>query len=290
MIKIVLSNSKLFSKISKINSIKNYFSFNLKYLKDLREEDLFSSIIDEIKLPNGSFKTTRTNRFIDLDQEIIKLLNIEKKYKIHDVAVSDGITSIELYNLLKANDIKFDLTISDKYSFIYSLQKWWGTKYYDSQGGMIFFDFLGIRGCSYLSNRFFISKILGMIGFSNIGNIEELQEPKKVMLLNPAVVILIDKKEIEFIEYDIFSNKIPEEKYDLVRCMNILNPKYFEINTLNKGIYNLKESLNFNGILLIGRTAIESGVNNASFFKKRVYNLVKMKDFNLGNEINELVH
>jgi len=70
-------------------------------------------------------KTTRPNRFLDLDIAIIsaiRRLPMDKEVTVHDMAASDGITSLELFNRL-SHERPVRLTASDYYDEICAARK-----------------------------------------------------------------------------------------------------------------------------------------------------------------------
>ena len=86
--------------------------------------------------------------------------------------------------------------------------------------------------------------------------------------------------------YQVFSDTI--QKFDFVRCMNVLNRSYFSDDVLIVGLRNLFHSLHPDGFLLIGRTDAHH-VNRASLLKKVDDCLVVLNHFTGGTEIFDLI-
>ena len=77
----------------------------------------------------------------------------------------------------------------------------------------------------------------------------------------------IERGEIHRLDYDLFRAGLPE-RFSFVRCMNVLIRAYFNEDELRCGISGLAESLELEGILQIGRTDMNSGLNYVSFYRK----------------------
>ena len=119
MIKFIISSLSIYEKIIKNKYLASQVSFDLDNINEIKSEDTFFEVIRQVRLPNGTFKTTINNRFHDLDKEFLPLLNVEKTYSIHDIGTSDGITAVTLIDGLDIKDISYDLSISDKFFVIY---------------------------------------------------------------------------------------------------------------------------------------------------------------------------
>ena len=284
MFKIVLKNYKLLLRIKKFSLITSkLFTFDIRELNEVKNAIYFDQMMSFFKNSNNTFKQTNTGRFLDLDKISVNYVN--NNDIVHDVAVSSGVTSLELYNNLKKNKLNFNMCISDKYSKVNvcgdSI-----TKVYDSEGKLLFGYFFNIYCCQFgqCNKIFIISSIL--FEFLKLFKPSKCQE---LMLFNPHVIESITNNEIKNIEYDIFENTHVNE-FNFVRCMNIFNRAYFSDEKIREGLQNVKNSIKENGYLLIGRT-LEDGTekNIATIFQKKGDDLLLVQKINGGTDIYDLI-
>ena len=178
------------------------------------------------------------------------------------MAVSSGVTSVELFSVLRDRGIPFKLMVSDKFSrYLYR-----GTmvrRIYAVNETLLCAYVLWIfadRKCSW---KFPISKML----FSLVRAFDKPSSPfGQIPLYDFRLLDLMRKGDVEELSYDIFSTSLPD-RFTFVRCMNVLNPAYFELDAIRRALSLLKSSLKDQGILLLGRT-LPDGANAVSFYKK----------------------
>jgi hypothetical protein len=289
MIKIVSGQYSKYQESKKRKILKNKVVFDISRICDLTNQNEFEIILKSIRLSNGTYKTTKSNRFDKLDSKMCSILKDyfnQQTLTVHDFAVSDGSTSLDLYdNIVSLFNI--DLTISDKYNSLYVKKYMNGliTLCYDSSEQFISGSFWLIYANKMVSYKYFVTRILGKF-FSS------LKVPSKydneIHLLNPRIKRMINSGDISFVVYDIFQFDC-EEKYDFVRCMNLLNLSYFDKSKIEVAIRNIYKIVNENGVVLIGRTHKQTDINDASFFQKRGEKLVEIEVMNQGSEIAKLV-
>lgn len=286
MIIITTKHKNLYRFLNKQPIFRRLLKYDLSNLDSILDKDLFISIIDSISLSNGTFKTTKSRRFDDIDDILLRLIRPFESITIHDMAVSDGITSFELYEKLFSQKKPFELTISDKYFKLEEYRKFGFKLYYTLDCAFVSSSFISIYANPKLSMLYPISKILGKIA-------RKLKLPsnkrKDISLINPVVKDLIIKQLINSLEVDVFEEGDFDDKYSVVRCMNILNPKYFSVEKLNIAINNIVNSLVEGGVLIVGRTDISTGINHASFYKKNKAGLALIEHSMGGSEISHLL-
>jgi len=283
MVKFALKNIKFLEKVSKIPILKHFFILKIsKNFSKIKSDLVLQKFYKDIYVSNQTSKKTHKKRFTDLDKISLKYLKQTENIIIHDIAVSNGISSVELNNLLNKNNIKHSFTISDKFAEVF-IKIGFITKVFSTENNLLFayFGFL----FAVDKNIFFPLTVL----LFNIIKKQKLIDDAdySLLLLHPETLSKIDKNEISFINYDIFQTKIYEQ-YNFIRIMNILNLSYFNEEMIIKGIENIILSLKEGGILLIGRTNSQN-INNASFFKKENGKLINLEDINKGSEIKYLI-
>jgi len=282
MLKLILKNINVYKKIWDYPLLRKFFVFDLEKLETITDEEGFYKAMLPIRMANRITKKTNEHRFSDLDVLSLKYLPKHQSIKIHDVAVSDGITAVEFFDLLTTNQIIFEMYISDKYSKLRHCGRIL-KKFYDLEGNLIYIDAMGIYISPTATPTHFLSKLMSYAFCWKIGDIHNAKE---VLLLNPKTRKYLNKFNLNFIHYDIFQKSPLDFQFDFIKCMNILNLKYFTPDLISQAVTYLEKSLNEGGILLIGRTNRE-GETNASFFQKFNDRLTLIEDFNSGFELKK---
>lgn len=282
MFKLALENEDLFNRLSKHSILGRFVVFRIDCLTNLRDQDLASRLYQEIYTSDGTSKQTAPGRFRDLDLLTADLLTHESNL-IHDVAVSSGITSVELYSALRHRDIPFELLVSDKFSrFLYrgSIVR----RIYDVNNTLLFAYVLWILADWKCGWKFPISKML----FPLVKASDKPSAPfGEIPLFDFRLLELIRKGHVTELPYDILSTSLPD-RFTFVRCMNVLNLSYFKPDAIRRALSLLKTSLKDQGILLLGRT-MPDGANAVSFYRKVSGNLELIRELDGGSEISHLI-
>ena len=282
MFKLALQNEDLFHRLSKHPILGRFVVFRIDSLPNLRDPVLASRLYEKLYTSDGISKQTAPGRFRDLDSLAADFLTHESN-SIHDVAVSSGVTSVELYSVLRDRGIRFKFMVSDKFSrYLYrgSMVR----RIYTVNETLLCAYVLGILADRKCSWKFPISKILFPL-------VRAFDKPSstfgEVPLYDFRLLELIREGHVEDLSYDIFSTSLPD-RFTFVRCMNVLNPTYFKPDALRRALTLLKNSLKDQGILLLGRTSPD-GTNAVSIYKKVSGHLELIRDLNGGSEIRHLV-
>jgi hypothetical protein len=278
-----LKSEQLFVKTQEWPLLKKFFRLRIDQLERIHDPLLVEALYKSFYVQNGTSKETRKGRFSEIDEITLSLLDKSSENVIHDVAVSSGVTSLELYQKLARNGFDFKLYISDKFSRYYytgdNLRR-----IYDCNHALTQAYILSFLSDKHLHWKHFFSKYSYHL-------IRLLPDKKKVegnvLLYDPEVLSVLRVGEIYEIEYDIFASQF-NSQFDLVRCMNTLNLAYFAASDISNAINNLKLSLKDGGLLQVGRTS-SSGTNNVSYFRKVGDSLCWIEDTNGGSEIKELI-
>lgn len=281
MLKFSISNANVFLYLQHIPLVRNFFVYYLPNFWFLDNHDEEDTLFAALRYGDVTGKATAQGRFSDIDS--IALQMIADGYAIHDVGVSSGITSFDLYCELQSAGRAGNFTISDKFAEMEFSRGMLLTRIYDSDSKLKSIYLLGVLFDPQISWVYFLSKIT----FQLLKFIPDYSERVRILLLSAPIKQLLQNNEIKFISYDVFNSKL-NVKYSFVRCMNLLNRSYFSDDQLLVGINNLFNSLQEGGILLIGRT-IKIGSNGASFYRKEGGVLRVVKEINGGSEIRNLV-
>ena len=291
MIKIFIDNIDNFIVLKKIKYLEKFFmlNFNVNKIESIKSPELHSLAISDLLTPDSTTKKTCQNRFQDINKVLLSLLDESKSYSIHDIAVSNGITSVDLCDALKSIKIRFHLTISDKLSDLNVLESDNIIFVYTDDYQLVFGKYMKIACIPNASYKFFLSKLFGKLlkyRWDRI-NICNKIASKKINLIHKNAQYLIKKGKMKYISYDIF-NDIIINSFDIVRCMNVLNLCYFSRDKIISAIRNIALSLREGGILQLGRT-VNNGQNRVSFYIKTNNKFKVIHEISGGYELNDIV-
>ncbi len=215
------------------------------------------------------FKRTHRARFPGFDRELVALISQlhadRRPYRVHDVAVSNGITAVDFYRQLKASRRHLEYVASDFAPdllainqqgerltlvldpvthdwlqivyppFVFNLQKRENEFIYPFNG--LVRRWLERTSCRRLWDRY----CAGQQGIRTT----------TIRLLHPECQQLLQREsDFAFQRCDILQPM--EGRFDLVRAMNILNPAYFAQRDLQRAIRNIHGSLTCGGLLATG--------------------------------------
>ncbi len=291
MIKIFIDNIDNFIVLKKIKYLEKFFmlNFNVNKVESIKSPELQSLAISDLLTPNSTTKKTCKNRFQDINKVLLSLLDESRTYSIHDIAVSNGITSVDLYDALKSMKIKFCLTISDKLSDINVLESDNITFVYTDDYELVFGKYMKIACIPNASYKFFLSKLFGKVlkyRWDRISICNKIAS-QKINLIHKNAQYLIGKGKMKYINYDIF-NDVIINSFGIVRCMNVLNLCYFSRDKIVSAIRNIALSLREGGILQLGRT-LNNGQNRVSFYTKTNNKFKVIHEISGGYELNDIV-
>lgn len=259
---------------------------------------------------DGSYKKTHSNRFDDFDEKIIsylkKNLTKDKKYKFHDLAISDGRTSVDLFSKLEKIFPSLDFFASDKNMFAYAFYdiRNKSRRIIKDENGKI----LQIVVPPFVLNvyspkkalRFKIKKALlypvnfillnlllipfiRNIFIKNIGG-----EKQKITLIQNRALDLINSREnFHVASYDMFQ-KNPDE-FDIIRAMNVLNFSYFTNDEVKKIISNILSSLKEGGLFIVGSNKAAATPVNGDLLIKKNGRFESLEKFGEGAPFREII-
>ena len=289
MIKIFVSNIRHFKTFKKNKYLGKLFLFDLSRIESLHDPVLHSLATTYQITPEAPSRETSYGRLSDIDAVLLSLLSKNREYIVHDVAVSNGITSLALFDTLQGGGINFKMFISDKISELYFLK--WGCLgvTLTEDDNFLYGNCLGVACIPDAPYKLFLSKFAGILcrylWNRKINGIRNAPI-KKISLLFKDVLDLIKKGKINYINYDVFNEKVVNT-FDVIRCVNLLNLSYFSPSKIVEAIDGLKVSLKEDGIFKIGSG---SGQNaKITFYKKKNNTLEMIKKINGGYELDCLI-
>ncbi|HKZ80419.1 MAG TPA: class I SAM-dependent methyltransferase [Pyrinomonadaceae bacterium] len=263
--------------------MRNFFRFRLDRLGELKDPGLLSSVYTSFYTSDGTSKETSWDRFIETDEFTVGFLKQNAKNVIHDVGVSSGVTSLELYRKLNQRRLDFQLYVSDKFTRYYFTGKGL-LRIYNEDTTLAQAYLFGLLLDRNIDWKYFLSKyayyLVALLPKRSAG-------AERLCLYDLRLLSSFQQGIIHEIDYDLFRTRL-DDRFDLVRCMNVLNVSYFRPAKILRAIRNLQRSLKNHGVLQIGRTNT-LGRNEVSFFLKDGGNLRWILDVNGGSEIKPLV-
>lgn len=255
--------------------------------------DEFSEILSDVII-EGVWKRTRRTRLSVLDEWVgPRLLELERSpLTLLDVGASDGITTYDtlLYSE-KMLQVELRATVLEKTLALMNYRKGCLDLYLTKDGTPILAQ-IGIVGISFEETP----AVEGLI-FNPIVRLAKRHLRQIVMngslpyldsisLKNPAVT---QNPHVNWLETSEFSKCAGSaEKYDFIRCSNVLNRGYFKEDEISGAIRNLTRCLKPKGLLLVSREA-SSGIHMASLWRRDDRIMTHIADLNGGSEIKSLL-
>ncbi|HVN32089.1 MAG TPA: hypothetical protein VMT45_08875 [Thermoanaerobaculaceae bacterium] len=249
-----------------------------------------------LALPNGTFKTTRGGRLRDVDSWLLERLapRLPRSLDLLDVAVSSGVTTVELLQALRGHGIAVravatDLTLLGEllcFGPHVDLLR-------DSRGAL-----LELRAGRFIKGRPHDlrspRRMAGWFALTTIARVLRvlrgagLGVSHKVPLLSSA---LRQDSGVVLEQSDLFR---PEGRwrraFDLVRAANILNPAYFGPTKLRDAVMILASYLRPGGHLLVAHSDDDGPRGNrASLLRLEEGSLMAVATLNGGTAIDALV-
>ena len=283
MFKYIINSPEIFKNLIRVPLLSKFLTLNIESFDKVQTWDIYSKLIKHFRYGDVTGKETYCGRFTDLDDHIMVYLDANMSF--HDVGCSTGVTSMDLYEKCRSKNKNLDLTVSDKYTKFY-FDGSYVRKIYDQSGSLKQIYIGKVLLDKNISTFFFLSKLLFYPCAILVGKKNDISNLVEISLMSPSIRSLHSSNNLRVIDYDIFSN--PIQKFDFVRCMNVLNRSYFSDKLLVVGLSNLIQSLQQGGLLLIGRTDTFN-VNKATLFQKVDECLVVLNHFSGGAEIFDLV-
>lgn len=273
-------------------TIMDYFGPPENHLTPEMEAQFFASL----RLPNGTFKTTVRQRFPELNRRIIELVRngeITAKNTL-DIAVSSGISTLELYqdlcavgykNHIVATDLVVDAYIVRLFPRCFALL--------DQTGAELRFDLLekavgrrdAIRDRVVNAALRYRTRMVVKNGWG-ASNARHVQLVVAALRRHPDVVVQQD-------DITIF-NRSFERAFTFVRAANILNRGYFSERDLRTILGNIKRYMVPKGHLLVVRTVSGNagghGINHGTLFSVGgTGECAVVERFGDGSEIEDIV-
>ena len=259
------------------------------------EDEFFGSL----KVGNSTWKLTAAGRFGELDDGVLAgLARFSSRVdQLLDIGVSSGVTTLDLYDRLKAAGQDVRVTATDLAIDAYIVPVQAGCRVLvDGEGHVLQYDLFGhvlrpwrrrldwVTGMivvRHLARRIFGDRAAHKIRTAGTSIAE------RVTLVSPR---LSGHEAIRVVQDDVLAlNRDFIGRFDFVRAANILNQDYFQPEELRRAMDNVLSYMSGPGSwLLIGRTRPKSGHHATLFRLDRSGRLVVIRRFGAGSEVEVL--
>lgn len=254
----------------------------------------YSAILSDISIGRISKKTGGSR--LEASQKVLleeKEKHFEGAVSVLDLGGSDGVTSLDLLQVLKEKDSNSTVSSADLYHWLYKYQAGCVAEYRGKNGqpALLKMGRLGLRlpqrsdGVRKFSPFSWISRgYLSLSGFRNA-----MKKTKEIPLVNPRC---LGVEGLQFLEMDArIYDKNLKNKFHMIRVSNFLNNGYFNAPTIEGILGHLHRYLEDSGLLLVSRNVQEgaSEIEHGSVWQKTKGGFQFQRDFGKGSEIKLLV-
>lgn len=248
---------------------------------------LLELVLCQLTASNRTYKRTYAARFRQFDQAIVRLLADSARHRslrVHDLAVSNGITAVDLYRTLCGQFAdRIDFLASDlstgvvavrdgqgkgrstlvldevdrsyvqliRPPFVFNLQK--------RENGRLF-------PVNWLVRQWLLRTRCARLRQRYVDGDPRLHV-ESIELLHPDCRQLADSTEPFRVERVDIMQPI-KGRYDLVRAMNVLNPGYFTTADIDRALGNIHTSLVIGGLFATGSNQDSQSPVNGAIYRK----------------------
>lgn len=257
-------------------------------------EDLF---FHSLTLRNGTFKSTAHHRLDDLNSFVMELLPRERPLEIMDVAVSSGVSTAEWLLALESAGVECHMLAGDAVVDASLVSVGPLRALADKTGYLLQLD-LGGRAIRLppprRRDRLRYAPLIALMKVAT--RLFDLQaQPaqrrfgvtcRPLTLMSPS---LNRFQRIRTVEDDILRDSGYTRRFHVLRAANILNLAYFDVQTLERMLTNLRSRLLPGGLLIVCRTN-RAGINHGTVFTLSADGqLTATARLNDGSEIEDIV-
>jgi hypothetical protein len=272
----------------------------------LDREEMERLFFSNVRLSNGTFKTTSHRRLDDFNVLISSHLPTKLPLQVMDVAISSGISTAEWYRTLTQHGIDCRMVAGDLTVNAALIGAGPGLNVLvDMDSRPLQFDVCGraIRTDAGRRERLHFAipllwlRLVAALCKRRLRGVHSATRMSSAPSssgfgITPVQLLSADIRaveQIQVIEDNILSDVRDEARFDVIRAANILNRVYFGDATLITMLRNLRRRLAPGGLMAICRT-LENGVTNGSVFRlEGQWRFILLARLNGGSEIEDLV-
>jgi hypothetical protein len=238
---------------------------------------------EQLRLPNGTWKTTYRHRLDDLNELLLGLLPVGHKLEVMDVGISSGISTVEWSEQLAAHGIDHrivagDIQIAGRLTTFGS----WFSLVCDESGHEPLLLEVGPFSLPIRSERRTVRVLRPLLA--------RLLRGLAMSRSCPVFLVTAEARQapqIEVVRDDVLEPGHFEARFDVLRAANLVQRSYFDEPTLRQAIANLRDRIRNGGLLALCHTV--EGVNRATVFRRDDDQLVAVAFLGGGVEVRELV-
>ncbi|HEX7517211.1 MAG TPA: hypothetical protein VF345_07985 [Chthoniobacterales bacterium] len=232
---------------------------------------------------NRVWRSTRANRHLASAELLRSYLSGRSQLRVLDVGVSDGVTTLDLAEVL-----------SDKFSILYVTDMYLALRVAQRNGMTYFYDENEFR-CVFVASDWLIYystdnrrwNPLAWIARTVCERAPQIESgnSQSLSLLNPKLrQLAATDVRLQLAVWDVFT-PWPREPVDIVRAANILNPAYFEAEALGVALSQIGAALRSGGLFLVVDNRNEEA---STLFEKHGNRFVPAARLGAGCEIEAL--
>jgi chemotaxis methyl-accepting protein methylase len=279
-----------------------------------QEGAAYDHVVEQLRMPNGTWKFTCRGRFAVLDRLVLDLLAERfprgTRLSVMELAASTGVTSVELYRALRERYL-VDFLASDLYRDLYVVRRgpWAGV--YTAEGDdvqQILWRFVlpgqGAESWAYAGNhllrgacRWLVAPraraalarapLAGLAPFQRV-RVEAFEIQRLPVLSGECLALASHSPDFRFEVRDVCQS-LPE-RATLVRAMNILTREHFDDATRARILQHLTAATLPGGLLVLGWSPwADPGRVEASVYRVAREGLERLATLNGGSEIDRFV-
>jgi hypothetical protein len=264
-------------------------------------------MLRRFRVHNGVLKCTFARRFDDFDRLSVSAIaaqfSTSQIVRVHDIGVSDGRTSCDLYDHLNCLlGERLDFLASDYAPFLYVLKRTHGTNrlIVDDQQNVLQivtppFVFIEVgwreRIMPYPLN-FLIRHLVTILYARPLlerykAGSPDIRRTRIELFGRTCRAYMRKQNNFHFDTYDVLSGST--ERFDIIRAMNILNYSYFSEPQLIQAAQNIAHSLKEGGLFITGSNDEQGTVVNGGIYRETNGRLQRINTSGNGSEIDALI-
>jgi hypothetical protein len=293
-------NSRQFIALDLYNSLDD--------LPQSERDKIQERMLGRLCIQNGTFKYTSTQRFDDFDRLCLSSITsnfpADKNICVHDIGVSDGRTSCDLYRQLNwLFGERLDFLASDCTPHLYVLKKKHRTTrlIIDDEDhilqvvappfvlNVVRTECLKPYSLSHLTRQLVAIAMLYTRPLLEAykGGSPDIERTRLELLCPECRAFIAQEKGFHFESYDVLSG--PKHNFDIIRVMNLLNHCYFPETQLRMALGNIIQSLNDGGLFITGSNIERGTTVNGGIYKKKGNHMERLKTSGAGSQVDALV-
>jgi hypothetical protein len=274
------------------------------YFRKLDDDELAhaeGAFFGALRLSNGTYKTTLSDRLDDVNELIADLLPRGRRLQVMDVGVSSGITTAEWSDQLRARRINHDLFAGDLAPSAILLTVGQHAAALWQEDGHPLAVQVG-RRCLYLGRaraatsmpRCALAAVYRLIVGRMHPAAYEARPAPWTQRVRPVGLVsrrLASRPTVQVVPDDIRRAGRFAGRADVCRAANVLNRSYFGDDEIRTMARNLLDRLTGGGLLAVCRTHEEGGrhVNRATVLRKVDRSLEVVGRLNGGSDVEDLL-